>query len=462
MGEAEDPPTAALLDGRYELGECIGEGGMARVYRATDVALGRTVAIKMMRADAGALATPARARTEMTVLASLNHPSLVKLFDANLDPGHPGYLVMEFVEGTTLTQRLRQGPLDAPDAAHIAAELGSALHVVHAAGIVHRDVKPSNVLLTPTDLPVRKYHAKLADFGIAYLLDSTRVTSAGMVVGTGAYLAPEQVQGDPATPASDVYALGLVLLESLTGERAFGAAGGVGAVMARLVDPPKVPDRLGPRWSELLTRMTATDPAVRPTALDVARIAAQLPAQTIPAPPPAQTIPAPPPAQTIAAPPIPVLSAAEAASADGPTVLLDPPTRRMADQPAGGVAPEPAAVRPRRRAGGAVIAGAAVVAALALAAGVWTGTTAGTTVEPEPEPSAPAVTETSTPVEPSTPPSEPAAPVDPEEQKRAEEAQKKLEQEQKKAADEERKRLEEAEKKAEDERKKAEEDDGDD
>lgn len=273
----EEASTAALLDGRYQLGECIGQGGMARVFRAEDVQLGRTVAIKMLRADADKHATPERARMEMALLASLNHPSLVTLFDASIVPGKPEYLVMEFVDGVSLAEELAAGPMAPGEVAAIAAELASALHVVHTAGIVHRDIKPSNVLLAPTALPGRRHRAKLADFGVAYLADSTRLTSPGVIIGTAAYLAPEQVRGEPAGPPADIYALGLMLLEALTGHRAFPQASGIGAVMSRLIEEPEIPDWAGPEWTALLRDMTATDPAARPPALGVLDAVAGLP-----------------------------------------------------------------------------------------------------------------------------------------------------------------------------------------
>jgi tRNA A-37 threonylcarbamoyl transferase component Bud32 len=267
----------ALLDGRYELGECIGQGGMARVFRAEDHVLGRTVAIKMMRSDADGMAAPARARNEVAVLAALDHPSLVKLLDASVLPDRPHYLVMELVDGATLADELRGGAFTPSEVVHLAQELASALHVVHESGVVHRDVKPSNILLASTYLPGRKHHAKLADFGIACLLDATRVTSPGTMVGTAAYLAPEQVRGEAPAPSADIYSLGLVLLEALTGDRAFGHASGIGAVMARLVETPAIPDWVGPDWAGLLGRMTASDPAQRPTAIEVAQRVGELP-----------------------------------------------------------------------------------------------------------------------------------------------------------------------------------------
>lgn len=268
---------ADLLAGRYQLEECIGEGGMARVYRAVDVQLGRVVAVKMMQSTPEMPVSTSRAQTEMRALASLNHHALVKLFDGSVEPGEHPYLVMEFVDGTTLARRLNAGALPPREVTHLGRELASALHAVHEAGIVHRDVKPSNVLLGTNVVPGRPESVKLADFGVAFLVDSTRVTTPGLVVGTAAYLSPEQVRGVEVAPASDIYALGLVLLEALTGSRAFPHASGVGAVMARLIDAPSVPEWVGPEWAQLLNRMTAIDPAQRPTAGEVAQAMGDLP-----------------------------------------------------------------------------------------------------------------------------------------------------------------------------------------
>ncbi|MCK6081356.1 protein kinase [Microbacterium sp. EYE_5] len=265
-----DPTGSAdrVLGGRYRLGDTLGRGGMADVFRADDLLLGREVAVKLVRAADG-VATDDRARGEVTILAALNHPSLVTLYDAHLD-ADPAFLVMELVEGPTLSTRLRDAPLGPATAATMAAELGEALHVAHSAGIVHRDVKPSNVLLAPSHLPDHEFRAKLADFGIAYLVDTARVTNPGEVIGTAAYLAPEQVRGVEPAPPADVYALGLVLLESLTGRRAFPEAAGVATAIARLDHAPEIPESVDERWRELLRQMTAIAPEERPTALDVA------------------------------------------------------------------------------------------------------------------------------------------------------------------------------------------------
>jgi tRNA A-37 threonylcarbamoyl transferase component Bud32 len=273
----------ALLDSRYQLLECVGSGGTAEVYRAEDMLLGRTVAIKLIRPDADVLASPQRVHREVSALASLNHHSLVTLLDASIDGGPSRYLVMEFVDGPTLAAVLRDGPLPAAQVSHLAVELATALQVVHQAKLVHRDVKPSNILLAPSSMPAVCFDVKLADFGLVQLTDAPRVTTPGLMLGTGAYLAPEQVRGEPSGPAADIYALGLVLLEALTGERAFPHASGIGAVMARLLDPPVIPEDLDPRWSELIRSMTADEPDARPTALDVSEAVARMPVD-IPSP----------------------------------------------------------------------------------------------------------------------------------------------------------------------------------
>lgn len=269
MPTIEDAATEELLAGRYRLEGCIGEGGMSRVHCAEDVLLGRRVAVKLLRNDRDALTSPERARAEMAALAGLSSPSLVTLFDAHIAPGRQSYLVMEYIDGPTLAERIDAGPLEVSEVALLAADLAEALCTVHAAGVVHRDVKPSNVMLAPTGLPGRRHRAKLADFGIACLRGSERITSPGFVVGTAAYLAPEQLRGAVPAASVDVYALGLVLLEALTGRRAFAPAIGIEAVTARLTRSPDVPQDLPGPWRELLMRMIAEDPGARPSAAEV-------------------------------------------------------------------------------------------------------------------------------------------------------------------------------------------------
>ena len=231
---------------------------MAVVYEATDVVLGRTVAVKLFRMDTADDAGPERQSGEVAVLASLNHFALVTLFDAGtaVIEGVPRtFIVMEFVNGRDLRSRINDGPVLPAEVAEIGADLGEALHYVHSQGIIHRDIKPANVLLAPSGFPGRGMHAKLADFGIARLFDATHLTKTGALLGTAGYLSPEQALGEPIGPPSDVYSLGLVLLECLTGERAFPGPA-IESAMARLARDPVIPDFLGSGWAEVLGGMT--------------------------------------------------------------------------------------------------------------------------------------------------------------------------------------------------------------
>lgn len=396
MRAVEDTPTAALLGGRYQLGECIGQGGAARVYRADDVLLGRTVAVKLIQAGTEALTAPTRVRNEVSVLASLTHPSLVELYDASIEPGSPCYLVMEYIDGPTLGERLREGAPTPAEVKALARDLASALHTVHAAGVVHRDVKPANVLLAPAAVPGSEFRAKLADFGVAFLLDTTRVTNPGTIVGTAAYLPPEQIRGEAATPPGDIYGLGLVLLEALTGERAFPQATGVGAVMARLFDSPHIPDWVDQEWSDLLMRMTAAEPIDRPTALEVATTVAAL---TAPARPDSVVPDAVPPvigggiAAHRAAAARGVASAPGAAAAHGVAAAVTPPrpapplpgaaTKVLpAETAATPVVAATVAAVPRQRPATKAV-GTALVALLCIALAFWTAGADAATTQPK-------------------------------------------------------------------------------
>src|SRR5690606_3486305 len=155
-----------------------------------------------------------------------------------------------------------------------AHDIGSGLQTVHEAGVIHRDVKPSNILMSASTHASREWTAKLADFGIAFGVDHPRLTSPGIAVGTAAYMAPEQVRSEPLTPAVDVYSLGLVLIEAITGDPAFPMTGGVQTALRRLTGPPTLPESLDAHWRELLQHMTRAEPSERPTARDVAETAA--------------------------------------------------------------------------------------------------------------------------------------------------------------------------------------------
>jgi tRNA A-37 threonylcarbamoyl transferase component Bud32 len=260
------------LADRFRIDRLIGTGGMAVVYGATDRALGRTVAVKVFRLDTADDAGPERQSGEVALLASLNHFALVTLFDAGtaiVDGAARTFIVMELVDGTDLRTRIAAGPLHRSEVATIGADLAEALHYVHERGIIHRDIKPANVLLAPSGFPGRAAHAKLADFGIARLVDATRLTATGSFLGTAGYLSPEQALGTTIGAPSDVYSLGLVLLECLTGERAYPGTA-IESAMARLQRDPGIPATFGPAWAEVLGGMTRREPGERLSPADAA------------------------------------------------------------------------------------------------------------------------------------------------------------------------------------------------
>ncbi len=256
-------PETVLLGGRYELGPLLGRGGMADVHLATDTVLGRDVAAKVFKPH---VEDVDRTSSEVRLLASLNHPGLVSLYDAGTADGGSPWLVMELIDGPTLAACCVDGSLGPDRVATFGADLAEALAHCHERGVVHRDVKPANILITSSD------RAKLTDFGIARLVDAARHTATGLTVGTAPYFSPEQVRGTEVGPPSDVYSLGLVLLECLTGRREYAEQNAVACAVARLHRSPDVPPSLPAPWPELLTAMTADEPAERPTAAEVATI----------------------------------------------------------------------------------------------------------------------------------------------------------------------------------------------
>ncbi|MCX6498584.1 MAG: GAF domain-containing serine/threonine-protein kinase [Arthrobacter sp.] len=260
-----------LLSGRYRIEALIGRGSQSTVYRAHDELLQREVAVKLFRNDADDLEHTRRQGQEVRILAGMSHHALVTLLDAGADLSNPDsrltYLVMELVRGQDLRHRSIQGPLSAAHMAHIGYDLADGLSYIHHHGIVHRDIKPANILLVDYSNDDRRPRAKLTDFGVAALLGHNRADDDG-TSGTPAYLSPEQAGGEPAGPASDVYSLGLVLLEGLTGRMAYPGAP-VQSAVARLLHDPKIPEELAPMWMTLLSSMLSRDPANRPQAREV-------------------------------------------------------------------------------------------------------------------------------------------------------------------------------------------------
>lgn len=261
-----------LLSGRYRIGTFIGRGSESTVYRAHDEVLQRDVAVKLFRDEASDGARERRQRQEARILAGMGHHALVTLYDAGMEPGDGSaklsYLVMELVRGADLRNRVAQGPLTAPHMAWIGYDLADGLSYIHHHGIVHRDVKPANILLVDYDVDDRRPRAKLSDFGVAVMLDNGAADDDGGTSGTPAYLSPEQAASEPIGAASDIYSLGLVLLEGLTGKMAYPGAP-LQAAVARLLRDPDVPEELSPMWATLLTSMLARDPADRPDAREV-------------------------------------------------------------------------------------------------------------------------------------------------------------------------------------------------
>lgn len=249
-----------MLAGRYRLGAPLGAGGMARVVEAHDERLDRRVAVKLVAADAVDDAERQRFLDEARAGASFVHPNAVAVYDAGADGGWL-FLVMELIDGPTLADVIAQrGALPAHEAASIIDGVLNALAAAHAAGLVHRDVKPGNVLLGPDG------SVKLADFGIAKRLDHGHddLTVAGQFIGTPRYLAPEQLAGERATPASDVYGVGIVLFELLTGRPPFDGEHLMAIALAHRDRPvPPLPRGTPPAVAAVVTTALAKDPGDR-------------------------------------------------------------------------------------------------------------------------------------------------------------------------------------------------------
>ena len=254
-----------IIDGRYVLGKSLGSGGMGEVYLAHDEVLDRDIAIKVLRIEyVGDEEFAERFRREARNAAGLSHPNIVQVYDGGESEDGTCYIAMEYVSGGTLKQRIEgEGPLEARKAAAVAAQIAGALEEAHERGVIHRDIKPQNVLVTPSgDL-------KVTDFGIARATSAVTGSMTSAFFGTAAYISPEQAMGEPVGPASDLYCLGVVLYEMLTGELPFDADNAIAMCMKHVTEPLRPPRLLNTSISAemdaLVVKLLAKDPADRYT-----------------------------------------------------------------------------------------------------------------------------------------------------------------------------------------------------
>ena len=253
--------------GNYRLKSLIGRGGSSEVFAAEHAILGDLVAVKLVRPELADDTTHADALVDEGIkLRAVDHPNVVRVLDAGIDPDtHGCYLVMEYVDGETLSTRLRRGPLSEPDVRRIGAELADGVAAAHARGIVHRDLKPANVMLDG-DRP------KIVDFGIAKHLGTRSAVTTGRVIGTLAYMAPEQLASGLIAPSTDIWALGVILFEAATGRMPFASFDD--GRCAQLVEEPArastIVPTLSPALETILARCLSRDPALRPSASELA------------------------------------------------------------------------------------------------------------------------------------------------------------------------------------------------
>jgi eukaryotic-like serine/threonine-protein kinase len=258
--------TQILIGGRYSLRDPLGSGGMAEVFLAYEEALERDVALKILKEqyadDEGFIE---RFRREAQSAASLNHPNIVHIYDwGGTENGEASYIAMEYAPGGTLEDRiLEDGALPPQKAGEIASQIAEALGFAHERGVIHRDIKPQNILLSALG------DAKVTDFGLARAAYSTSLSQTSLVVGTASYMAPEQAMGGPADPRSDLYSLGVVLYEMLTGELPYEGDSSVTIAVKHVIEPPRAPEEVNSEVPEGISAITqkllAKDPGDRYT-----------------------------------------------------------------------------------------------------------------------------------------------------------------------------------------------------
>jgi len=251
--------TATLLAGRYVLDEPIGAGGYCEVWRATDTVLTRQVAVKLLHPGYASQGEAlARFKAEARHAGGLSHENVARVYDFGEPTDGQSYLVMELVDGPSLADVLARGPLGVRPTMDMVAQVAAGLQAAHAAGLIHRDVKPANILFTSEG------SVRITDFGIAYAVGSAPVTSTGMVMGTPGYIAPERVSGAQGGSASDLYGLGIVAYECLTGSQPF-RGGALDVAIAHRDRPlPPLPVSVPAEVAAFVMTLTAKDPAWRP------------------------------------------------------------------------------------------------------------------------------------------------------------------------------------------------------